>query len=67
MNVIFRKTISVLLTLVLAVNLAIPVLAAPAEGIALDETSITLAPGAKRTLNAVISPEDADEKTVTWW
>lgn len=66
MNVIFRKTISVLLTLVLAVNLAIPVLAAPAEGIALDETSITLAPGAKRTLNAVISPEDADEKTVTW-
>lgn len=66
MKMLSRKAISLLLTLLMALSLAVPVLGAPAEGIALDQTSVTLSPGSKVTLTATVSPADADKKTVTW-
>ena len=38
----------------------------PVESVALDRTSMTLEEGQSTTLIATISPNDADEKTVTW-
>lgn len=66
MNMLSRNVISLLLTLLMALSLAVPVLGAPAEGITLDETSVTLAPGGKVTLRAAVSPADADQQTVNW-
>lgn len=40
--------------------------ATPASGIAIDKETIALTKGETILLNATISPEDADDKTVTW-
>lgn len=38
----------------------------PVESVALDRTNVTLEEGQSTTLTVTISPNDADEKTVTW-
>ena len=38
----------------------------PVEAIALNKTSLTLAPGTSYTLTARVSPTDATDKTLTW-
>lgn len=38
----------------------------PVTGVTLDQASITLEEGQSTTLVATVSPEDADNKTVTW-
>lgn len=40
--------------------------ATPASGIALDKETVALTKGETILLNATISPDDADDKTVTW-
>lgn len=62
------KSLSLLLTLVLALSLTVPALAVkvPATGVTLDQTSVTLAPGGKATLKANVSPKDANDYTIVW-
>lgn len=38
----------------------------PVESVSLDRTSVTLEEGQTTTLEAIVSPNDADDKTVTW-
>ena len=40
--------------------------AVPVQSVTLDRTSVTLEEGQTTTLTATISPNDADEQTVTW-
>ena len=40
--------------------------AIPVSGIRLDKSGLILQPGASDTVSAIISPEDASDKTVTW-
>ncbi len=63
-----HKSLSLLLSLVLALSLTVPALAAavPVTGITLDQTSLTLTPGGKAKLKATVQPDNATNQTVLW-
>ena len=66
MKTLLHKSLSLLLTLVLALSLTVPALAVevPVTGITLDQTSVTLTPGGKVTLKAAVKPENATNQTI---
>lgn len=68
MKTLLHKSLSLLLTLVLALSLTVPALAVevPVTGITLDQTSVTLALGETVTLKATIEPENATNQTILW-
>ena len=68
MKTLLHKSLSLLLTLVLALSLTVPALAVevPVTGITLDQTSVTLTPGGKVTLKAAVKPENATNQTILW-
>ena len=70
MKMTLHRSLSVLLAVVLAASLAVPALAARVRvrDITLDQDSVTLVLGADTTtrLTYTISPDDADDQTVTW-
>lgn len=70
MKMTLHRSLSVLLAVALAASLAVPALAARVRvrDITLDQDSVTLVLGADTTtrLTYTISPDDADDQTVTW-
>ncbi|GAA1955088.1 Ig-like domain-containing protein [Agromyces allii] len=49
-----------------AATAAITVVPVQAEGLVLNKTSLTVQEGSTKTLSALVLPEDADNKNVTW-
>ena len=66
MKKVFHRSLSLVLTLVMALTLAVPALAAPPTGISVDPQSASLTVGQSLTLTATVSPEDADTDNLIW-
>ena len=62
------RSLSLLLSVVLAVSLTLPAAAASVAvtGVTLDKTSVTLAPKDSITLKAIVQPDNATNQDLTW-